>query len=190
MPGGRRTGGPWTPERQSRHHNGQDVGDSGSVYLQWGGDNTTPTGDEAVLIDFAALTRDYPNTPQFVIRMRTFWYGEGYSPTENRDGKFTIEFATYLGGTMQQQGLDFINVGGTTQQDVFLPRQSFTNEVGANVDGDDMATLVYTVATKQAVVIAAPAPPMPSGASTSGELSAFAQVVRPSMIVRSSATKG
>ena len=151
-----------------------------AAYLQWGGDNTTPTGDEAVLIDFAALTRDYPQATEFVIRLRSFWYHAGYDPANGTDGKFTIEFATYLGGIMTQSGTDFVNAGGTARQNIAIQRQSFTNSVVADVDGDDMATLVYTVATKQAAIVPASTPPMPT---------TNAQTQPASLTVRSSASK-
>ena len=150
-----------------------------SVYLQWGGDNTSPTGDEAVLVDFAALTRDYPQATEFKVDLGAFWYGPGFDAANGTDGKFTIEFATYLGGTTAQSGTDFVNTGGTARQDLVLARQSYTDSVGADVDGDPMATLVYTVATKQAVIVPASAPPMPSSAQSQAS----------SLLVRSSATK-
>ena len=111
-----------------------------SPYLSWGGDNITPIGTEAVLINFAQLKNDYPGVNPLIIRIRNLWY------TSLLDGNLQWTFQTYVGGTMQQVGTDFINVGGTLTQtkSVFVNSNLLTQ---ANVDGQDTATLDFDIVT-------------------------------------------
>lgn len=111
------------------------------AYLTWGGDNTSTQGPEAVLIDFNALATDYTDISEFQIRMRTFWYG-----TRN-DGNITVTFETYLGGTMQHVGYDFVNTGGTLTGTIVSYVNSPTQNTG-NIDGDDIGTLLYDAVNK------------------------------------------
>lgn len=111
------------------------------TYLTWGGDNTTTQGPEAVLIDFNALAAAYPDITEFQIRMRTFWY------SLRVDGNITVTFETYLGGTMQKVGFDFVNSGGVRTGEVIAYVNSPTGQSG-NIDGDNIGTLIYDAANK------------------------------------------
>lgn len=131
--------------------NGQDVGwarggaisGTSGVYLQWGGDNTTSSGAEAVLVDFPKIALDFPSLIDIRVRMRANWYGERFT------GAFTLQFATYLGGVMSQVGTDFENVGGTLVTNLSRPSNVVSN-LASNVDGEDVATLIYHVASRTA----------------------------------------
>jgi hypothetical protein len=80
----------------------------GSAYLWWAADNTTNAGDEDVLIGMKQFVADFPNTPDTIeVGLYAVWY---QSPTV---GDFTVELATYKGGTMSVSGSDFVNTGGT-----------------------------------------------------------------------------
>ena len=125
------------------------TGASGN-YLTWGGDNTTTTGDEAVLVDFLKIIADFPSQPQIDIRLRAFWYGQSYSA--GGDASFELEFTTYKGGSMIPDGLDFINVGGVQVDHLTVQRQLTTDQVAANVDGEEIGHLIYTVATHNAII--------------------------------------
>ena len=122
---------------------GWDRANNDGAYLTWGGDNTSAVGDEAVTIAFNQLTTDYPTTDDFVIRLRGNWYGT------RLDGNVQIQFQTYLGGTMQHVGTDFINVGGVLVNDASIYVNVTSNTAG-NVDGSDVGTLTYVAATKNA----------------------------------------
>lgn len=122
---------------------GWDRASTDGAYLTWGGDNQTTTGDEAVIVDFNQLSIDYPTITQFDIRLRCNWYSTRY------DGNVQIQFQTYLGGTMQQVGTDFINVGGTLVNDASIYVNVVSNVQG-DVDGSDVGTLTYDSASKTA----------------------------------------
>lgn len=79
-------------------------------YLKWGGDNVN-TGVESVLLNLKKLKEDNPTyTQEFKIALGGYWFNSRYS------GDIILEFQTYLGGIMQQDGFDFINIGGTSVQ--------------------------------------------------------------------------
>jgi hypothetical protein len=121
------------------------------TYLTWGGDNITPTGTEAVLINFSALKTDYPSQDSIQIRLRNLWF------STRVDGNITWTFETYKGGTMQQSGTDFINVGGqsTGAKSIIVNSTTVTQN---NVDGDDTALLNFNLTSKVGeFVIEAPA---------------------------------
>lgn len=114
--------------------------------LTWGGDNVTNTGPEAILVDFKKIAEQLPALEFITIRLRSFWFDTRAS------GDHTIQFQTYLGGTMQASGLDFVNAGGVTQQTIEVDRNAITN-IGADVDGDEQGTLVYEVETQTANIL-------------------------------------
>lgn len=116
-----------------------DVGWSRAVtdaeYLKWGGDNTAD-GVECVLLSIEQLLADFPTQNTFRIDCKSFWYSQVVS------GNVNIQFATYQGGTMQQNGYDFVNVGGSLVQDVTLNCNTQTQSA-SNIDGILLAYLTY-----------------------------------------------
>lgn len=77
-------------------------------YLKWGGDNTG-SGNECTFIDMDALLSEenYPILPRFIeARIYATWYAARY------DGNITFEIVAYKGGTMVQNGYNFVNQGG------------------------------------------------------------------------------
>ena len=163
--------------------------DTSPYYLVHGGDNCE-NGVEAVLANFIKLSADFPGQSSFEIRLRGFWYNLGYDPTATppRDGMITVQFQTYLGGAMSHVNYDFVNTGGTVVDTASISFQLYTNRVGADVDGDDVATLVYDPITKLATIVPAPplTPPVASGGSQASGLGAG---VPASLIPRSIAVK-
>lgn len=123
---------------------GTVAGVSGN-YLSWGGDNTSPTGTEAVVVDFPKIATDFPALTYIRVRLRANWYGSRAS------GNFALQFATYLGGAMSASGTDFINTGGTLATNLNRP-SNVTSNVASNVDGEDVATLTYHVPSRTAVL--------------------------------------
>ncbi len=78
-----------------------------SDYLLWG-DNTTGEGSEAVLINTKDLINDFPNLKSVKVLLKAFWY------SSVGDGRFSLNFKTYKGGTMSPDGYyNFLSVDGT-----------------------------------------------------------------------------
>lgn len=133
--------------------NGDDVGwNRGDTvagvsgnYLTWGGDNVDPAGTEAVLVDFTRIATDFPSLTYIRLRFRANWFGTRAS------GSFTLQFATYAGGTMVQVAKDFENSGGTLVTSLTKPGNVGSN-VADNVDGELVGTLVFHVPTRTAVL--------------------------------------
>ena len=123
----------------------EEVGPYGTTtpYLKWGGDNTGSSGPEAHLIDFKQMVLDFPNLTEITIQLSAFWYWIRVS------GNFQITFTTYLGGTMQQSGYDFINIGGTEVQSLLTNVNTSVNWSDCLI-GQCIRHLRYVVATKTA----------------------------------------
>jgi hypothetical protein len=124
-----------------------DVGwsrNSATIGLQWGGDNTG-VGTEAVLIDFPAIGNNSNKTSTSVIQvsLSAFWYSSVSS------GALTIEFETYLGGTMVQQGFDFSNNGGTLVDSLTIARSTQLQQ-SADINGERLAVISYNPISKLA----------------------------------------
>lgn len=130
------------------------IGAVGSPYLLWCGDNTTVFGEEQVLVDFKKVAEDFTNTVDLYARLRAFWYG-----TKNT-GEIEFEFETFLGGTMEPDGLGFKNVGGvpvnkvTKKATVNLTRTMVSGSA-SNIDGEDLGRIKYNKLTKRAVFLTA-----------------------------------
>lgn len=81
--------------------------DSDENYLNWAGDNTALAGGEAVLISIKELVDNFPSQATIKILLKAFWY------SSVGDGRFSLNFKTYKGGTMSPDGdYNFINTDG------------------------------------------------------------------------------
>jgi len=125
------------------------VGTGPNYYLQWGGDNTTPSGYESVLVNMKQLAIDFPLISTFELRLRTYWY------RTRLDGNLTIQIQTFNGGTMvpfttATGQTDWNNSGGTLSQLVTIPRNSPTGPTLMSVPGDEQGIITYTVAPRTA----------------------------------------
>lgn len=136
--------------------NGLDVGNYrntvvGNNYLRWGGNNTSPTGSEAVLVNFKQMVNDFYSTinplesPIITTRLKAYWFNSVLS------GNLEIEFEAYKGGTMSSSGNDFFNIGGTLVNNLTVNRNTLLT-MGSNINGDDMGTLVYDVRSNTATI--------------------------------------
>lgn len=143
---------------------------SGNVFLKWGGDNITSSDGENILINFKTIRENIINVPKFKVRLRAFFYDNIAS------GKINITFVTYKDGTMQQSGLDFINVDGEKVQEFTLARQIYRGRINSSTvtcngndaitsgippcsiwldsdePGDDLGIVFYNTQTKTAIV--------------------------------------
>lgn len=114
-------------------------------YLIWGGDNVTSAGGESVLVNFDKIVADNPGIPEIELDLRAFWYDIRNS------GDFTLQFETYLGGTMQVSGLDFVNVGGVVVQTTNVVVNTPQN-ISSCVIGTCVKHLRYNTATRVALI--------------------------------------
>jgi hypothetical protein len=136
------------------------IGPNSPYYLQWGGDNQDPVGQEAVLVDFDRMKEDYPSALEVSIRMRAFWF------TSRDSGRITVQFETFVGGTMEQVGTDFVNVGGERIQTLEYSASPTATD-NTDLDGDEIGTLTYDFDTRRAAFSADAAASGGSGATTS-----------------------
>lgn len=96
-------------------------------FLTWGGDNTSSSGTEAVLINLLAVKQAYPNNANIQVLLKAFWYNTV------RDGYFDLKFTTFKGGTMSSDNnYSFYNTGGT-QLDSFTIKCHTLSEDRAGV---------------------------------------------------------
>lgn len=99
-------------------------------YMEWQGDNTGSSGSEDVWIYFENLNADYPDLEAFNIRLRAFWYGMAGDGKINLKTRLWPDFAS------------FENNNPPTF-DINQSKQLTSSNVRSNVDGDDVATLIY-----------------------------------------------
>jgi hypothetical protein len=103
-------------------------------YLVWQGDNTGFSGSEDVWIYFENLMEDFPAVDPFQIRLRAFWYGEA------ADGKINVK-------TRVWDTFESFNNGDPPSADIDKPYQLSSSGVFSNVDGEDVAILVFSEGT-------------------------------------------
>lgn len=91
---------------------------SSAPYLNWGTDNVTGSGVEAILVDIKKFKTDFPATPNPIsVKMNAVWYNTLQS------GDITVEVTTYKGGTMSLDAANhnFINSGGVLVNTISSP---------------------------------------------------------------------
>ena len=121
---------------------GWDRAATDGSYLQWGGDNTG-SGVEAVLLDVKSLSRDYSSVPNIEVAIKAFWF------SSSNNGNISLEFETYIGGSMIKSGYDFVNSGGVLTNSIATTVNTFSS----NRAGELLARLTYNVASKNATLI-------------------------------------
>lgn len=122
------------------------TGPTGNYYMEFGGDFTGDTGEEAILINFDSVKRDFPSLEKAYIRLRANWYQTRFG------GNIILQFCAYKGGSMQKVGTNFINVGGIEVVNQVKLTNVISNTIG-NVDGSDCGQLNYDFRTKTAILI-------------------------------------
>ncbi len=163
---------------------GADRAANDGTFLQWGGDNQTAYGQEAVLVGFKDLIQSYPSQLDFYIRLRAFWYGI------KTDGNMRIQYTSYKGGTMEQTpSHDFVNVGGqiVDNKSIWVNSQM---QGGLELDGQEVAGLNFDVAsgTGELIVIQQAVTPTPTVTSTVTPTNTRTPVFTPSMTATSTRT--
>jgi len=112
---------------------------SSDTYITWGGDNTGTNATEAILVDFTQVLEDYPTQEVISVRTGAFWY------RSRGTGDVTMSLLAYKGGTMQQVGTDFINVGGTLIDTLTAPRNVVLQTQDAATNGDFLGYARYDI---------------------------------------------
>lgn len=115
-------------------------------WLLWGKEASTDRYEEA-LVDLKAIAAAYPAAATVTIRLQARWFGV------RADGNVALRFTTWRGGVMQGPAdHQFSNVGGQVRQT--LTRNVNVPKAGADdANYYDVGTLVYTVATRGAVIL-------------------------------------
>jgi hypothetical protein len=122
-------------------------------YLWWGLDDTNssenPLGIEGVLIGMKKFKDDFPASSEIIkVGLYAVWFNLVAS------GNFTLEIATYKGGTMSKVGTNIINTGG---EQVSLDLR-YLNTMVHNQDHDPASSfkvgvLEYNKTTDTAILI-------------------------------------
>lgn len=119
---------------------------SDGSYLVWGGDNVS-TGREDILLNLIQLQTDYPTNNNFEIELRAFWFSEVLS------GNFKLRFATYKGGQMVQNGVNFNNVGGQIIQDILIDHRLMAYKITNGTEGVTIGKITYDAINKKGQLI-------------------------------------
>ena len=121
---------------------------TGTPYLIWGGDNTSSSGFESVLIDLVAFKAANPSATQILVDLRAHWYTTiGTNPVN-------VAATLWKGGTPVKNGC---NVSGNPYcwTNSTATDTSYVTAVGNvinttnedNNSGDRVATLIYDLTT-------------------------------------------
>jgi hypothetical protein len=119
---------------------------SDSSYLVWSGDNRR-TGREDILLNLIQLQTDYPTANNFEIELRAFWFSEVLS------GNFKLRFATYKGGQMVQNDVNFDNVGGQIIQDILIDHRLMAYRLTNGTEGATVGKITFDAVNKSGQLI-------------------------------------
>lgn len=108
-------------------------------YLRWGGDNTG-SGVEAILLNMIKVAQDHPGVETLKVSMNAFWY------SSRSTGNFKVQFEMYKGGTMAQNGYDWLNTGGQRTQSLTVDCNVQVTQ-SDDIDGVEVVTLEYNPTT-------------------------------------------
>ena len=136
---------------------------SDNNYLIWNDDNRG-SGVESVLLDINKIHQDYPSETVINVKMDAFWY------SAVADGKITLEFTTFKGGSMVVSGYDWVNQNGTPIQILTLPVNTIQQE-SSDINGENLATLMFDTVLKEGTLLgrAGPSIPLPGQDVGAGE---------------------
>lgn len=112
----------------------------GSIYAQWGGDNTGH-GVESVLVDVREVAAEFP-TAVLSIETRAFWYEQRLA------GNCLLTVDVYKGGVMALADYEFSCVGGELVAS--LDKTVGVSTVSqSNVDGDFLTFVCYDIPSRR-----------------------------------------
>lgn len=87
-------------------------GGTASEVIHWAGDNTS-SGNECVYIDMEEIKQKYGDVLPKIVTMSI--YGTWFA--EKANGGAQVQILAYKGGTMSQDGYNFVNTGGELRYD-------------------------------------------------------------------------
>lgn len=121
-------------------------------YLIYGGDNTS-SGNECTFIDMLALCSEenLSKLPDKIyVDVYCNWYGE------KKNGYMTFEIKAYKGGEMQQEGKNFINIGGeevySGEERKFVKAYCVSNKENYKTDYTYVCRITYDKLTREASI--------------------------------------
>lgn len=126
----------------------------GSIYAQWGGDNTG-YGVESVLVDVREVAAEFP-TAVMSIETRAFWYAE-----QNEGSSCLLTVDVYKGGAMSLADYEFSNLGGalvaSISKSVHVP--TLLSDDMEDIDGDFLTFVCYDIPSRRLSFDCSPAEP-------------------------------
>lgn len=119
-----------------------------NAYLWWGLDNTGSSGYEGVLIGIKKFVEAFPNSPNIVeVVLYAVWFGQPAT------GNFSVELATYLGGSMGLDGTNFINTEGSQVSSNTVSLNTLTNsQAHSPATSYKVGVLKYDKSTQNATI--------------------------------------
>lgn len=123
------------------------------AYLWWGLDDTNasanPQGIEGVLLGLKKFKDDFPSSPNIIeVSFYAVWYAIVAT------GNFTVEIATYKGGTMSKVGTNIVNTGGVqVSLDSRNVNTMIQNQLHTPANSYKVGILQYNKTTDTAVFI-------------------------------------
>ncbi len=119
-----------------------------NAYLWWGLDTTSSSGVEGVLVGLKKFKDDFPSAPEVIeVGLYAVWYNTVLS------GNFTLEVATYKGGTMSKVGTNIINTGGVqVSLDTRALNTTVSNHLHTPASSYKIGTLKYNKTTDTAIL--------------------------------------
>ncbi|MCR8560437.1 hypothetical protein KXD93_22475 [Mucilaginibacter sp. BJC16-A38] len=121
-----------------------------TAYLYWGTDNKTDNGTEAILIGIRKFVHDFTSAPDVIeVGLYAVWFQYALS------GDITVELVTYKGGTMELNGTDFTNSGGTlVSSNLVVVNTKVTNDgLHTPANSYKVGSLKYTRSTQSGVIV-------------------------------------
>lgn len=95
--------------------------DAVTSIIHWAGDNTS-SGNECIYINLRSFINDHPIDVDFIdLDVYATWFGS------KGEGKFKMYVKAYKGGTMTQNGYNFVNEGGQKVYSGYL--DTYTNTI-------------------------------------------------------------
>lgn len=124
-----------------------------NTYLWWGLDDTNastnPLGIEGVLIGMKKFKDDFPNSNEIIkVGLYAVWFSSVLT------GNFTLEIATYKGGTMSKVGTNIVNTDGEqVSLDLRYLTTTVNNQAHTPASSFKVGVLEYNKTTDTAVLI-------------------------------------
>ncbi len=114
-------------------------------WIQWGGDNTSDSGVEAVAIDFDLISRERPAAEEIRVRLQCYWFGD------RRAGDVTIAIDVFAGGGVAPSGGNDLACSGEAVHSAEQTR-NVTLTAATYDPAEILVELVWNAATREAYI--------------------------------------